>query len=90
MYFIFVGIIYLILKVVLYYLGMFYFLEKNCLYEDWMFEVRIYCFNFEYFYCLKDDYERIVWLCVELIWVNKGIFSLFYLLICLMLYGCIN
>lgn len=63
------------------FLGMFSFLEKSCLYEDWVFEVRIYCFNFDFFYCLKDDYERNVWVCVELIWVNKGMLSFIYILI---------
>lgn len=50
-------------------------LEKNCPYEDWTSEARTHCSNPEHFHCLKDDYERTVWLCAEPIWVNKGIFS---------------
>lgn len=50
-------------------------LEKSCPYEDWTSEARTHCSNPEHFHCLKDDYERTVWLCTEPIWVNKGIFS---------------
>eukprot|EP00105_Crassostrea_gigas_P016640 XP_011434101.1 PREDICTED: uncharacterized protein LOC105333010 isoform X3 [Crassostrea gigas] len=47
-------------------------LEKNCPYEDWTSEARTHCSYPEHFHCLKDDYERTVWLCAEPIWVNKG------------------
>lgn len=47
-------------------------LEKNCPYEDWTSEARIHCSNPEHFHCLKDDYERTVWLCTEPIWIKKG------------------
>lgn len=65
-------------------------LEKNCPYEDWTSEARTHCSNPEHFHCLKDDYERTVWLCAEPIWVNKGIYSSFHLLTCLMLHGRTN
>lgn len=56
-------------------------LEKSCPYEDWASEARIHCSNPDFFHCLKDDYERNVWVCAEPIWVNKGMLSFIYILI---------
>ncbi|XP_078341339.1 uncharacterized protein LOC111106976 [Crassostrea virginica] len=51
--------------------GMFNVTKSSCPYENWTSVARASCDNPEHFHCLKDEYGRIGWVCVEPIWVEK-------------------
>lgn len=46
--------------------------SDNCPYERWGTVAKTSCINPDHFHCLKDENRRLVWVCAEPIWVDKG------------------
>lgn len=51
---------------------MFNVIKESCPYQNWTSVAKKRCPNPVNFHCLKDEFGRIVWLCSEPIWVEKG------------------